>query len=308
MRLVVAAALALTLGFAAPPKPRAPEKQRVLRVPVLANGEPVTAQQLKATVASNGPAKVVRVRSGSDDLLLIIVMDTVGDLARIDPARGALTEAVKRLPRKTWVSLMRAQDGLQVVKDPSPDREKFAKALHEIPLTGKAGLLDTVEQAVALGDSIAAKSPVRVAVLYITDSDVRNYREDFTNPVINSSDSRDLSRRFPEGLVRERISKITDKLGGTQTPVFLVHLAYSSERLNEAYQSGLLQIATTTGGTAEFCRSLGDVAGAVSRAVATVQGHQQVHVQVPDKRGSALTVLLEAEGRSLTYRSRFLLR
>ena len=181
-------------------------------------------------------------------------MDLVGDLARIDPARSALIDAAKALPPKTWLGLMKAQDGLQVVLDPSPDRDNSPRHCTAMPLTGKAGFLDTVEQAVGLGDSIAAKSPVRVAVLYITDSDVRNYREDFSNPVINSSDSRDLSRRFPEGLIKERTSRLAEKLTASQTPVFLVHLVYSSERLNEAYQTGLMQISTTTGGAAEFCR------------------------------------------------------
>ena len=40
------------------------------------------------------------------------------------------------------------------------------------------------------------KSPVRVSVLYITDRNIYNYREDYTNPVINGSDPHDLSRVF----------------------------------------------------------------------------------------------------------------
>jgi hypothetical protein len=308
MRRVLAAALALSAGFAADlpvRKPPAPERQRTIRVPVLAEDEPVPASVIKASLATGEPLRIARVRSASDDLLLLVVMDVVGDLARIDPARSALVDAAKALPSKTWLGLMRAQDGLQVVLDPSPDRDKFAAALAAMPLTGKAGLLDTVEQAARLGDSIAARSPVRVAVLYITDSDVRNYREDFSNPVINSSDYRDLSRRFPEGLIKERTSRVAEKLLASQTPVFLVHLVYSSERLNEAYQTGLMQIATTTGGAAEFCRTLGDVAGTVTRMAETVQRHQQVHVQVPAKAGSLVSLMLEAEGRSLVYRSRF---
>ena len=309
-RLAVAAALAVSLAFAAsPPKPKpAAQRQRTIRVPVLEENEPLVAAKMKASLAGGAAARVVRVRSSTDDLLLLVVMDVAGDLARIDAARSALREAVKALPAKTWVGLMRAQDGLKVIKDPSPDREAFARAVAEIQLTGKAALLDTIEEAVRLGDSIAAKTPVRVAILYITDSDVRNYREDFTNPVINSSDSRDLSRRFPEGLVRERMSKITEKLTGLQTPVFLVHLAFSSERLNEAYQSGLLQIATTTGGSAAFCRGLADVAGAVTRTVAAAQNHQQVFVQLPPEAGSSVSIVLDAGGRPLSYRSRFSLR
>lgn len=304
MRFAALVAILASLAFGAEPG-----KPRTIRVPVLGNGgEPLDAAQLHAAVAGGGSARVVRVQSQSDDLLLLVVMDTVGDLARIDPARTALIDGVKALPPTTWVGVMRAQDGLQVLQDPSADRDLFGKAVTELSLTGKAGLLDTVEQAVALADSIAAKSPVRVALLYITDSDVRNYREDYSNPVINSSDSRDLSRRFPEGLIKEKISKVTDKVAGMQTPVFIVHLAWSNERLNEAYQTGLLQIATTTGGAAEFCRSIGDVADAVTRMVTSVQSHYQVYVQLPPKTPSSVNLLLKSEGRALTYRSRFLLR
>jgi hypothetical protein len=309
MHRALAAALAVSLGFAADPpggsKAPAPQRQRTIRIPVLVEDEPVAADRLKASLLTGGALRITRVRSAADDLLLLVVMDLVGDLARIDPARSALIDAAKALPSKTWMGLMKAQDGLQVLLDPTPDRDKFAAALSTLPLTGKAGFLETVEQAVRLGDSVAARSPVRVAVLYITDSDVRNYREDFSNPVINSSDSRDLSRRFPEGLIKERTSRLAEKLTASQTPVFLVHLAYSSERLNEAYQTGLMQIATTTGGAAEFCRTLNDVATTVTRMVETVQRHQQVHVQLPAKATASVNVILEAEGRSLVYRSRF---
>ena len=74
-------------------------------------------------------------------------------------------------------------------------------------MSGKAGLLTTVDVIGRIADSMLKKSPVRVAILYITDGDVRNYREDFTNPVINSSDFNDMSRRFPETLVQEKIAR-----------------------------------------------------------------------------------------------------
>src|SRR5262245_44138684 len=116
---------------------------------------------------------------------------------------------------------MRAQDGLAVIADPSHDRIASAAAIRALPVSGKAGLLDTVETAAGIADAVLAKALVRVAVLYVTDSDVRNYREDFSNPVINSSDSHDLSRRFPEGLVQERITRLEQRLASMQTPLFI---------------------------------------------------------------------------------------
>jgi hypothetical protein len=240
--------------------------------------------------------------------MILVVMDTTGDLALVGPARTALAEAIRDAPKRTWAGLLRAQDGLHVILDPTNDRDSFEKSLMTMPVSGKAGLLDTVETAVALGDSIAAKSDIRVAVLYITDSDVRNYREDFTNPVINSSDSRDLSRRFPEGLVREKLSRLTESVSRNQTPVFMVHLLYSAERLNEAYQSGLMQLASATGGTALFCRSQSDVADAVARTVSALESQYTLVVQLPQKTPKIVTLTLGSENLNFTYRSRFLLR
>ena len=133
--------------------------------------------------------------------------------------------------------------------------EQLAALVKGVDETGKAGLLTTVESAAAIGDSLLARTNVRVAVLYVTDSNIYNYREDFTNPVINSSDSRDLSRRFPDQLIREKIQKLSDSLAASETPLFFVHLNYFSDRINEAYQRGLLQLAEETGGIGAFCRS-----------------------------------------------------
>jgi hypothetical protein len=177
-----------------------------------------------------------------------------------------------------------------------------------MPVAGRAGLLESVETAAMLSDSISNKTGVRVAVLYLTDSDVRNYREDFTNPVINSSDSRDLSRRFPEGLVREKISKIKQSLLGYQSPVFVVHLRYASERLNEAYQSGLLDLATVTGGAAIFCRSSAEIPQSIARMLADIASQYQVTVQLPAKVPRMLNLTMSSEERSLLYRSLFVMR
>jgi hypothetical protein len=56
--------------------------------------------------------------------------------------------------------------------------------------------------------------------------------------VINWSDSRDLSRRFRRA--RAGPDRGLDaKLSMRQTPLFIVHLEYRPDRLNEAYQNGL---------------------------------------------------------------------
>jgi hypothetical protein len=194
------------------------------------------------------PAKVLRVQGPGDDLIVLIVMDVAGDLALIDEARTALDAEIRGLPPNAWTGLLRGQEGLKALVDPTPDREKVITSLKAIPISGRASLLSTIENAGQIATSIVEKAPVRVAVLYVTDSNIYNYREDYTNPVVNRSDSGDLSRRFPDGLIREEISRISNNLGSAKAPVFIVHLELNRQRLNEAYQNGLLQLAETTGG------------------------------------------------------------
>jgi hypothetical protein len=195
-----------------------------------------------------------------------------------------------------------------VMLDPTSDAVALEKSIMEMPVVGKPGLLETIETAAHLADAIGGKTDVRIAVLYVTDSDVRNYRQDFTNPVINSSDSRDLSRRFPEGLVREEISKIKDALLRSQTPLFVVHLRYSNERLNEAYQSGVLDLATVTGGSAIFCRSNAEIPQAIANAVATIASQYVVTVQLPPDLPKMVNLSLASEAAPLLHRTLYVLK
>jgi Mg-chelatase subunit ChlD len=205
------------------------------------------------------------------------------------------------------VGVMRAQDGLSVLLDPTSDHAAIAKAVEEMPVSGKAALLDTVEQAAKLADAVLTKSAVRVAVLYITDSDVRNYREDFTNPVINSSDSRDLSRRFPEGLIREKILKVENNLAAREAPIFIVHLSYRTDRLNEAYQRGLMQIAESTGGASAFCRSEAEIPAAITRTIEAAQSVYIVDVKAPQRLPRSAPVTIESGSGTVQHPPRIVL-
>jgi hypothetical protein len=241
-----------SLAAAPPPRPAS----GILKVALWTdaqNGAPLAAKDLSATLAGV-ESRVVDVKGPGDDLMLVTVLDLTGDLSLAEPAKDALAADIDKLPPRTTVAVMRAQDGAKVLADPGADRSAAVAAVRDLPVSGKAGLLNTVETVTGLADSILAKTSVRVAVLYVTDSDPENYREDFTNPVINSSDSHDLSRKFPEALVQDKISKVAAVLAQRQAPLFVVHLRYRSDRLGEAYQSGLKQLAEVTGGSAVFCR------------------------------------------------------
>ncbi|HTQ55813.1 MAG TPA: hypothetical protein VMI94_15205 [Bryobacteraceae bacterium] len=306
-RFLAAAIVAVSLLSGAPPRPAA----QVLKVavwPDVNNDPPLTARDLTATVAGS-PARVVDVKGPSDNLMLIAVLDLAGDLSLAEPAKDSLATEIGKLPPRADVAVLRAQDGPKVLADPSPDRAPALAAVRDVPVSGKAGLLDTVETVTRLADSILAKSAVRVAVLYVTDSDVENYREDYTNPVINSSDTHDLSRRFPEALIQDKVSKLAAILAERRAPLFVVHLRYRSDRLGEAYQNGLKQLAETTGGSAIFCRSSEEIAGAIHHAITLIVSSYSVAVALPARLPRIVPVQFETRDKSaLTYRARFVVK
>ncbi len=267
-------------------------------------GAPLRAGDVTARIDGK-PVRVTDVRGPSDGLMLLVVTDFTEDLALADSARQALVLAVEQLPPNVYAGLLRAQDGPKVVVDPTPDRKALAAAILEAPVSGNAALLSTVETVLSLADSVLAKSRVRVAVLYVTDSNVRNYREDYTNPVINYSDSRDMSRRFPEGLINEKIATLEGRLSAVEAPLFVVHLDYRSDRLNEAYQAGLKQLAAATGGAGVFCRSRGEIPEAITRMLGTIVSHHGVMLELPERAKRLVQIQLEGPSGALNHRARF---
>jgi len=279
----------------------------MLRVTAPEQDPPLDRASFKATLDGN-PTQVLRVRGPKDDLILLLVLDLTGDLTLIDTARDALHESMAALPKNHWVGVLKSQDGLQVMLDPSPDRARVSTSIREFTATGKAGFLTTVESAAELGDLLLARTSVRVATLYITDSNIYNYREDYTNPVINSSDSRDLSRRFPDQLIREKIQKLSDRLASTETPLFLVHLNYASDPINEAYQRGMMQLAEESGGSGAFCRSRGEIAESIAKVLRDAANHWSVAVQLKPAKSRAASIDLFNGERDIPNRARFTFR
>ena len=258
------------------------ENARVSVPAWIETGNDVAHPQFAATL--NGKAAEINSQLGpSSDQLIFIVMDVTGDPAYVDPARQALAGTISKLPRNSWVALLRAQDGLRVLADPGPDRHPAIDQIQNLANGGTPGLLETVQPALTLADAIIRQAPVRVSVVYITDSNIYNYREDFTNPVINQSDPHDLSRKFPEALIAEKISKLTDAAGSLQAPLFIVHLHNRSDRLNRAYENGLETLAAATGGRTELCRSVAEIPEAISSAFDRISSSWRLNVTVPPK-------------------------
>ena len=296
------------LAFAAPPRARLTQ----VRIPVWLDAPPgrdLSAQDFHATI-DGADARILAVRCPDDDLIILLVLDlSSGDLTVVDPAKETLAGEIRKLPEKTYVGLLRAQDGLQVLLDPASDRDAVAGAISSQTLSGKTGLLATVDSIESIADSMLKKSTVRLAILYITDGDVRNYREDFTNPVINDSDSHDLSRRFPETLVQEKIAKLDAILAAQLTPLFIVDLNQHTDRLNQAYHNGLKQLAETTGGAAFFSRSTTEIPEAVRKSLQVVASHYSLTLALPERVPARLQIKLTmpASDSSLSYRTRIVL-
>ncbi len=299
-RIPILLALAAA-GLAAPPPART--DLAVLRVPLWMDGATAAAVSAKL----NGePVKIARLLGPGDDLVILLIFDLSGDLSRVDQARAALNERLGQLPPNALVSLLRAQDGLRVLQDPTADRTAVQSKIQELTISGRAGLLDSVETALAVGDAMLAKSRVRVAVLYVSDSLATNYREDFANPVVNSSDSGDMSRRFPEALIKVRMQQMHAKVARTQTPLFVVQLNYLDDRLNEAYQTGLLELANATGGSAEFVRTPAEIPIVISRVMERLSGQSSAELEFKRAKVRHWEVELLAEGATVRHRKRFL--
>jgi hypothetical protein len=256
-------------------------------------------------------SRVLDIKCPHDELIILLVLDlSSGDLTVVDPAKEALAAETKKLPPTSYIGLLRAQDGLRVLIDPTANRDSVVQEIEQQTLSGKSGLLNTVETAGRIADSMLMKSAVRVAVLYVTDSDVRNYREDFTNPVINSSDSHDLSRRFPETLVQEKIVQLEAMLSMQQAPLFIVSLSQSRDRLNEAYQNGLKRMAEVAGGIAFFSRSTIEIPSEIQKAIETISAHYSVTLAVPERVSTRpqIRLALPERDHALSYRTRFVMR
>ncbi|MEO8097475.1 MAG: hypothetical protein ABI811_07210 [Acidobacteriota bacterium] len=293
--------LALTFSMAA--MAQSPALQFPLWAP---QGTAISPESLSVSVGG-AKAAILKIHAPADDLMLLVVLDLTDDLAAVQQARTALAERLQMLPTNHFVGVLSAQNGLRVLEDPTGDRKKTQAAMVSQTVGGRAGLLETIEDVARIGSSIIAKSGVRVAVLYVTDSDINNYREAFNNPTINQSDNGDVSRRM-DSLVRERISRTVNTLQKTQVPIFISHLTYRTDQLNVAYQTGLISLASATGGTAVVARSISEISSTVNQTLDHILGHYSVSVTLPDPHAKKVDLALEnSTGTGLDYRSSFVL-
>jgi hypothetical protein len=254
------------------------------------------------------PTPVLSPLGPGSDQIILLVLDFTGDVSLVDAAKQALAAEIAKLPQNIWVGLLSDQDGLRVLADPSPHRKALLDAINGLGDAGKPGVLDSVTPALTLADNMMRKFPVRVSVLYVTDSNIYTYREDYTNPVINGSDPHDLSRVFPDALIQDKISKLEEDVSSLEAPLFVVHLDYRGDTLNEAYQNGLLRLADTTGGRGQVCRSVGEIPDALAAAFERISNVWRLNLGVPAKFHNNAQIHLSApcngEDARLSWRTR----
>lgn len=278
-------------------------------IPVWIEGNNCGTSVKFAATFDGKPVPVTSQLAPGSDQVILIVFDVTGDLSFMDPAKQAVISEVSKLPPNAWVGLLRDEDGLHVLADPSPDRKSLIEAIQSLSNSGEPGLLETVRSSLLLADAILRRSPVRVSVLYITDGSIYSYREDFTNPVINESDPHDLSRRFPGTLIQEKITKLGGQIDSLEAPLFVVHLSYRRDRLNIIYQNGLETLAGFTGGKAGVCRSVAEIPETISAMFVRISSAWRVTLAVPAKFHDNAQVRLSGachdEGARLAWRTRF---
>ncbi len=264
------------------------------------------------TTLNGRPASVQTKLGPASNQIILIVFDLSGNLARIEAAKKAVIANISKLPRNAWIGLLRAQDGLNVLVDPTPNRQKVIDVIRSLSPIGTPGLLGTVRTALSLADTMNRKYPVRVSVFYITDGSIYSYREDYTDPVINPSDHNDLSRLFPDVLINEKISKLVRHIDALQAPLFVVQLDYRQDTLDMAYQNGLETLTRTTGGEAAICHSIDEIPQLISRIFARITSAWWLTLPVPARAPKQLQIGLSAScgqgNLQLSWRSHFRLK
>ncbi len=265
-----------------------------------ASGRPLTNLDVDAFSADlNGaPAPIKKVLGPGDPLILLLVLDMVGDLNRIDVARAAVASHIESMGEEWHIAILQAQDGLLTLQDPTGNRRQLVDKLMGASVSGFPGLLDSVEQVASLGDSVLAGAGVRVAVLYLTDGSISNYRGDYVNTVVNRSDRGDLSRRFGDRVIQEKVASLDSSLQSYATPLFFVHLEERQNSQDVAYQNGITQFGASTGGNTWIARSVSDAPNLVRQALDRINSHYSVSLEAPENLTAPVRLRLSVQDPS----------
>lgn len=251
---------------------------------VLKDGAPVQPRMGRedlSVFAGPEPLQITRQERPGTPTFLFLAFDLVEDQAPINAAKQALADEVRKLGPEYWVGLIEVQETLSVIQDPTRDKRLLLKKVQQSRQFGKAGLLESVQALADFSSSLMRRSSVRVAVILVTDSDVSNYRTEYSNPPINRSDRRDLSRRFEGRALQEEISRLSTAMVRFPVPLLVVHVAPGRDSLNRTYQDGLVQVAGAAGGRLFLSKSTGDIPRTLQEAFEWADSFYAVEFEVP---------------------------
>ena len=151
VRAVLGLSIALVLPATATPPPAAGQS-RSIQIPVRSLEDlpsPLAADAFSVELEGK-KVPVGSVLTPADGQMILVVLDLTGDVAQVDPAKQAIIETLQSLPSTTFVALLRAQDGLRVVADPTSDRTVIANAVRDLTVSGRPGLIEVIESVQSL--------------------------------------------------------------------------------------------------------------------------------------------------------------
>jgi hypothetical protein len=231
--------------------------------------------------SGNSRLPLLGVLGPSAPTILFVVFDLTSSTTAALDMKPALQREIDALPYNYWVGLMNTSDGLRILQDPTQMRTVLDWQIEGVYPMGRPGLLDSLVEIERIATSVMARGGVRVAVLCITDSDVRNYPNNYQDQTVNGSDTHDVSRRFPGRDLQSKILHLKQQLMRDQAPLFVVHTVDREDALNREYRNGLQQFCESLGGGVWFARAFPEITPDLEAAFGRVRQFHLVTVTAP---------------------------
>lgn len=205
----------------------------VIKVPVCLLGEdgkPATDMPGVDFRVNLGDTALPRTHYWGPDspVLIVLALDTTGNLTWIDTLRSELAAFVADLPPNVQVMVVTVNDGIRVVQNNTRDPRLLTQAVRNYDITGRPGFLENVESLEEKSDRIFERFPMRVATLYVTDSDIYGYR-----------------RRFSSSDFTTEVERIKAQLQGFYAPIYVLRLPSAASQA----QAQVLRGSTAADGT-----------------------------------------------------------
>ena len=289
--LVLAGVLALAAAASAP-------QSTLVQIPLWAPARAKLHAGALRLRGARGHVQLLKLQPPGSPTIVFVMLDLSNAVDSATAVRAGLTRMIAHLPAQTWVGLMSVNDGFHVILSPTRDRAALRRAVQAISPSGHPGLLDSIEAVERIADRVQRQGKIKVAVLAVTDSDVRNYRSDYADQRVNSSDNHDLSRRFPGRDLQSKVRRMDRRLLRYRVPMFILQVKHRGDPLNRIYDNALQRFCATLGGRAWFAQSVAEIPSDLGAAFQRVQSFYLATVRTPPP-GGEVDFTLSFEGSEL---------